>query len=170
MVRKTAQVIAAMVMAGQALAAEAQALPAKRIQLEVAPSPRPGILEGCELYFFAQTANSAWKQSTQGVDLRWQGGRVHLLGILESHESRKVPLAGQCFRLVIDGEILTGGAVIDAGQKRALPFPVIVIQEQEDERGKVTGKLQPRWPTQLNQERPWKAIEKLNAIVDQGAR
>lgn len=121
------------------------------LRLFVADSPRPGILNGCELYFFARTDGNPWKPVAGPLRLTWPGGGT----TLQSREPGEVPaarLGDQCFRLELDGEILIGGALVSAHSARLLDFPVLLVQGGRDD-GPVALELRPRlvapgWPVE----------------------
>lgn len=105
----------------------AQALPG--LALYLADPPRPGILTGCELFFFAKTAGQPWHRATQPLRLEWEGGGVSLNEGAEG-DAKPGMLREHCFRLELDGRILAGGAIISPHSARYLTFPVLLEQFQ----------------------------------------
>ncbi|NTV95741.1 MAG: hypothetical protein HGA75_10030 [Thiobacillus sp.] len=101
----------------------AQATPG--LALYLADPPRPGILSGCELFFFARTEGQPWHRVTRPVRLEWEGGGA-ALNAGEANGGKPDMLREHCFRLELDGRILTGGAVISSHSARYLAFPVLL--------------------------------------------
>lgn len=117
----------------------AQASPG--LALYLADAPRPGILTGCQLFYFARTASQPWRQVTQPLRLDWEGGGIQLNA--ESAAS-PAPLREHCFRIELDGQILAGGAVISPHSARYLDFPVLLEHPGEDGQPP-TLRLLPSW-------------------------
>lgn len=118
-----------MLMGGWPLLAPA----APGLTLSVASPPRPGILTGCELFFFAHTEGQPWRPVTRPLRLAWDGGGVDL-NVGAAPEPSTNPLREHCFRLELDGQLLTGGAVLSPHSARRLNFPVLVEDPGRDGR------------------------------------
>lgn len=119
----------------------AQALPG--LALYLADPPRPGILTGCELYFFARTGGQPWHRVTRPVRLEWEGGGVDLNQGAEGGAEHDL-LREHCFRLELDGRILAGGAIISPHSARYLTFPVLLEQRHPAD-GTPVLTLRPHW-------------------------
>lgn len=119
----------------------AQALPG--LALYLADPPRPGILTGCELFFFAKTTGQPWHRVTQPLRLEWEGGGVSLNEGADD-DAKPDMLREHCFRLELDGRILAGGAIISPHSARYLTFPVLLEQHRPaDDIPALT--LRPNW-------------------------
>jgi hypothetical protein len=127
------------------------------LELYVAAMPRPGIAQGCEMYFFAKTAGDPWKKVTAPVQLNWRGG-----GVLLNPEASPVEysIKEQCFRLVLDGRILVGGAVISEHSARRLDFHVLA-ESSKKAGGPPVLMLQERWPVKATPKVADRAVEQL---------
>ncbi len=127
------------------------------LELFVANAPRPGIVEGCEMFFFAKTAIDPWKKVTEKVRLNWRGGGVMLNPGASPHKER---LREQCFKLVLDGEILAGGALISEQSARRLDFSVLV-ESSKRLGGATVVSYKERWPAGSDKELTVPVIKQL---------
>ena len=147
-------------LAGLLLAMPAHAEP--RLTLYLADSPRPGILTGCEMYFFARTEGQPWRQVAQPIRLEWAGGGVDL-NVGAQPGGKEDKRQEHCFRLDLDGKILTGGAVISSNSARRLDFPVLVESIAHEAKTPVLT-LHPRWPTKESDVDDYRAMHMLRQV------
>lgn len=129
---------------------------ASALTLFVSPTPRPGIVEGCELYFFAKTETSMWRAVTEPVRLQWPGGGT-ILGTGQAARSTSISvLQDHCFRLELDGRVLTGGAILSQHSARIIRFPVLALQQTDG--APPVLQLHAQWPPESLADQSLKAV------------